>query len=1414
LDSVMEVVIDVYVSLFSQQPTKLKEKLKIARDVFSRSILLKIRCSSALYSLLAAGIKIARSGNDLEMLNLLTNHVLEVVDDYSQYKNENKQKIFHLIPQLSSALTDSSSCIQSSHIKIFIFFCARLQLDSPSVNILHQFFISTFSQFFTDVGKTAEFLSYVWSSDLLMSRSDPNFSTNIRYLCIQLLSEIMTAAPSQLRKKMVDESEMKIIRLLLVALVSSSVQIRSKTFEILKNHQNLFSLKELLDQILLHQEEILTNSEETTSLLHLYFDNVNSRAKKTQMLKKKEKSKNLEDLLHHSHLTSFFSTFITSVLNKVEHPKLLLQILQTSSDLYKKTQSSQLSPSESDLLIFAIRQITPQLIASHDDVMSFFYAILQTNASSWQIEAFGLITSNFYKSSDEDQQKMILKTILDTASTSEDINVIQATNKAFKNIRVEGLHLTEELNSCCSYINKIITKKSEDGSKTEDSFKRLITLLEMIQMKKKISNPQKLIGPLFQLLATIMKKIDWNFNFDYTCQLIIASLENLLKRIDPSQKLDENLQNDIKVNLLVDCVQSCVNVQTCQQALLVLASIASFLPEQVLHTVMSVFTFIGNNLLQRDDLFSFKIISEAIKTILPAIFVHDSNDTKESIISILRVFADAYPHIPSHRRSMVFQELMEVVGTEQYLHFLILLLIDHYMMSRDNEANQSITNDSVAKTSLETVVSDWCQIVKLFDVDLQLECCVNLLQYLPTIPQTDKRHMRQKSPEQEKSIINMESKSAKQNRRFILLTLTFISNLLQTSKHSISTHFETCLESNKNSLVGSILSYIHFISKSSQDRDPHDASAEKYHKTLIHRLNEILTKANVSLPTSKFLSVVSDLMKDHQKTFILHRSVHLFNTRITYITDSLSEEEVDAVVDLSNNFFQILFEHPKLNEDTETDVLIQSAAVALKHVLRLANRAKLTSLTRHLSSLCDTINTFIARPKIVTSLLAVVGEMTSQLKAHCIAYLPKITKTLEGVFDALPPDEDSQLLNILLLSTQKIFSALPLFLGSYLPDLMLRISLLSSIRRINFHQDDEKALKFLEKRSRKLDQSTDLAGIICIRLKALINFIPTHLKMQSVLDALKSCCSRIEKSSHPLSFGPLLHLAKIFCDNIKKKDINNLSEQIFQFYLRVLDFRGHYQKLSLDEVDYVESKTLEAIVNLFIKLPEATFRQLFLRLHEWSTCECSSNFSRSTSFYRCTYLIVNKLKVLFTPSASVFVSHLSQTLKATEGGRDEVEYFAGLTAAVDTFKSCLLYCGKIYMTKEAIEELLQPLVHQLEALSKDEQLADDYVTNHVIPCIGELAVSCSDDVSWQPLNHEVLQKIRHQSEKVRCRAPSAVLHLVERLGDEYRIVLPEMVPYFAELMEDESLVVETHCREVIQKLEKLLDESLQKYLDN
>merc|ERR1711974_296931 len=103
--------------------------------------------------------------------------------------------------------------------------------------------------------------------------------------------------------------------------------------------------------------------------------------------------------------------------------------------------------------------------------------------------------------------------------------------------------------------------------------------------------------------------------------------------------------------------------------------------------------------------------------------------------------------------------------------------------------------------------------------------------------------------------------------------------------------------------------------------------------------------------------------------------------------------------------------------------------------------------------------------------------------------------------------------------------------------------------------------------------------------------------------------------------------------------------------------------------------------------------------------------------------------------------------------------------------------------------------------------SEDYVNKYVIPCIGEMATSSSDDVDWRSLNHLVLEKFRHDDEKLRCRAPSTVLHLVERLNDEYRISLTDLRPLLQELMEDDSQLVEKHCCEVIGKMKQVLGES-------
>lgn len=63
----------------------------------------------------------------------------------------------------------------------------------------------------------------------------------------------------------------------------------------------------------------------------------------------------------------------------------------------------------------------------------------------------------------------------------------------------------------------------------------------------------------------------------------------------------------------------------------------------------------------------------------------------------------------------------------------------------------------------------------------------------------------------------------------------------------------------------------------------------------------------------------------------------------------------------------------------------------------------------------------------------------------------------------------------------------------------------------------------------------------------------------------------------------------------------------------------------------------------------------------------------------------------------------------------------------------------------------------------------------------------------------------------RLFALNACVEVAKKLGDDFMPLLPETVPFLAELMEDENSVVEKQCQASIQELERTLGESLQKY---
>jgi hypothetical protein len=102
---------------------------------------------------------------------------------------------------------------------------------------------------------------------------------------------------------------------------------------------------------------------------------------------------------------------------------------------------------------------------------------------------------------------------------------------------------------------------------------------------------------------------------------------------------------------------------------------------------------------------------------------------------------------------------------------------------------------------------------------------------------------------------------------------------------------------------------------------------------------------------------------------------------------------------------------------------------------------------------------------------------------------------------------------------------------------------------------------------------------------------------------------------------------------------------------------------------------------------------------------------------------------------------------------------------------------------------------------------------YVIPAISQLAVCVGSDSQWKTLNQAVMLKSRSEEMNVRVACLKIQREFYVKLGEEFLVLLPETIPFLAELMEDEEETVEKLCQEVCQVIQQYLGEDIQKYFN-
>jgi U3 small nucleolar RNA-associated protein 10 len=376
--------------------------------------------------------------------------------------------------------------------------------------------------------------------------------------------------------------------------------------------------------------------------------------------------------------------------------------------------------------------------------------------------------------------------------------------------------------------------------------------------------------------------------------------------------------------------------------------------------------------------------------------------------------------------------------------------------------------------------------------------------------------------------------------------------------------------------------------------------------------------------------------------------------------------------------------------------------------------------------------------------------------------------------------------------------------------------------------------------------------------------IPARLLLQPLFDQWEHAAAVAAAGSADVSSAvALLGMVSSAASHMDSKSAAAYHEQFFAFLLTALDTRQ--QRLlpaASPALLQLEASAVQALVALVMKLSEARFKPLFLRLLDWAAPASGSGPGRVATLLACADAITARLRSVFVPYfkhlQDICIQQLTgsgsdqqQPKKKRKKGADATAAAAAAGGAAEdpeavltgwlarmralrALHRCLLHDTVSFLDQDRFQVLLPPLVAQLDAAAPADVLpvlaeqcaaADleaglrlgartelDALRTAAVACLTQMAITGNSDTLWKPLNHQALMVTRSGSAASRLAGLEVLAQLVGHLNEEFISLIPETIPFLAELVEDSEAVVEARTQEVVKLLEEASGEKLDQYM--
>ncbi|XP_063697317.1 HEAT repeat-containing protein 1 homolog [Culicoides brevitarsis] len=1300
------------------------------------------------------------------------------------------------------------------------FVVAEKEKEKEALNSALKRFVGVFCK---TIEEKLEFFSLYFTADCVLHEAKDGEK---RLINPQYQFYVMKMTSSAL-KSQVKVTDKTFIRYLM-ALASSVAQLRQAAFDVLLNLVNSETRWNILiEKLLERKEELVIDSEQLPLILYSIFGSGSNVKKASDKKALNSCFEVILDFIANQNVSNYEKARILAILKHIPDSVIFEKSSVVGNDILASSQQL-IGKYESLILkeiVFRVDKDTVKAASKHPHVWNFILSALKSDAllqlfdhrsvsvAQKTLEAFN---SDIYKAMGEKYRQEWFQTVVETSTFANNLQVHSAAGKMLKEITVEfalAQNLLEKMKTACQ--NEASGSEKERRQSFNKNFvqsetlqkphwKQGITLLEFMQTKLQVDKPFELVGTLFDLLKRCFEFEEQSL-VEYEKQLILTAILNSCKGPIPANQ-KKNIDKLIKIDLIIECVRGTQNPQTHHDALILLSHVASMIPEQVLQNIVSLFTFIGATTARHDDTYSFQIMSKVLENVIPIVVKQQRGDDK--VISVLKIFSDIILDVAMHRRLIVYTKLLQTLGPETYLWQFLAVLFESHVVHYEKDPKSSKksthrhTNDD--SEELQERLEIGLTIAKQFPCEIIVHTCTQLIKFLSQLPITEEQ-MKMKLPKDVTLIFDTKNHSFKHVRFYKYVTLQFLVAVLtsaEVTKEAEHISDPITLKNNCAELISETLKYFPAITKASAGQ-----LHQKTWKVALSFCFDILESAILLLTPDLFIETVRDLIANHELITVrmkisdilitkLHNQRDYFNEcneeNLLLLVQPLTEiiKNIGNDADLPKN--ATISEHWALQQLALNAIKLLARVLAdtypndFKEVLKICTE----KLCKH-DSVCD---------KVLGSLVLCVSDLSATLKAHAIAQLPKIVPTTLKILENQNASKPDTVLLSIVIAISKIIEALYQFLSPYLTQLIIQLSRVYTEALSSTHPDAK---------------TTNLIGKIKHIWQNLATFVPSRV----IIPAINNSYKDIIKQQTFRAIGPIMDLTSSCFDNIPQQEFTTLQNELTSFFVKALQFRCDRRVTSEGvtekDIEIVEKHVIQAFTGLILKLSESSFRPLFFKIHNWALVEAAASRERAITFFKLSHAISEALKGLFILFSSDLIEPMSKLLKATNASKCVDLYFESpeknsvlVEYVLRTLKSICTHDSQKFMNPHRFGVIMEPLVDTVEnsliAESEDLKLL-------LQETIGALTVAVADDTLWKQLNLYLLEKMRCDEPEQKIFTLQICIEVARRLGEDFLQLLPETIPFFAELMESDVHEVERAVQRGLQELEKIVGEDLQKY---